>query len=417
MEKKSFFGKPNPDYDGARPLFEQAALQFRNAKAYEYAVEALTKAAECYSKQDALYLAGKHIETAAVMQQTNGKNPKDAARLFKQAADIFVSHGSEQKAAECLEKAAKGLETVDVDLAINLYVEACEIYDSDDKPRSGVDTIGRFISLLVRSKRWPTAIEYSERLVDIWKRVDNIPSFNKQALATVIIVLSSGDSVEARKRVLTYEQSRGFYDSEEGEICHQLVESYENYDEEQLANILKRQQIKYLDNQIALAAQSLRIPGSGKPAAPQNTFNPVQKQQQYMQNSQLPQQQFQGYADIPQQNPYAIQGFQPRAPSSTTRAPSTPQTISAFGSNVSSRNGTPPQQFGGQFPQGYSSSQQNGLQENFSLNQQQQEPEYFPQGMPGQQYVGQQQQPPYLGQQYGAPAGVAAAVEEDDDLC
>ncbi|KAJ3250945.1 hypothetical protein HDU77_006246 [Chytriomyces hyalinus] len=106
MDKKTWLGKPNPDLDSARPLYEQAALQFKNAKATDYAVDAHCKVAEIYRKQDALYLSAKQIEAAALILEKD-KKPIDAAKLFKQASDQFVMYGSGEKGAEVLEKAAR----------------------------------------------------------------------------------------------------------------------------------------------------------------------------------------------------------------------------------------------------------------------------------------------------------------------
>ncbi|KAI8616054.1 soluble NSF attachment protein [Chytriomyces sp. MP71] len=278
MDKKSWLGKSTPDLDSARPLYEQAALQFKNAKATDYAVDAYLKSADIYKRQDALYLSAKQIETAALLLEKN-KNFVEAAKLFKQASDQFVMYGSGEKGAEVLEKAARGLETVNFDEALYYYTEACALYDVEDKPRSGIDTYGRFISFLVRSRRWPQAIEYSERLLGLNRKLDMRINFFKQALTTVILVLLSGDSVEAKKRLVSFEEYPGFYDSEEGRISGGLVECFENYDDVELANILKNQTIRYLDNEIAKAAQTLRIPGSGKTVAPQNPIGGYAQQQ------------------------------------------------------------------------------------------------------------------------------------------
>ncbi|KAJ3200651.1 hypothetical protein HDU82_008717 [Entophlyctis luteolus] len=320
MDKKSFFGKPNPDIDAARPLFEQAALQFRNCKAYDSAVDALLKAADCYKAQDAFYLSAKQIETAAVMLQTQAKKPAESAAIFKQAANMYTVHGSPDKSAECYEKAARGLETINPSEAEEYYSEACSIYDSEDKQRNSIDTRGRFISFLVKNKRWNQAAQQSEQVVAIWKKLENRMFFNKQALATIIIVLSQGDSVEARKKLLAFED-------EEGEISQHLIEAFENYDDELLSNVLKRQTIKYLDNEIAKAAINLRIPGSGNPSTQQGS-------------SQAPSS---GYnlqqTGFPQQ--YAPQQF-PNLPLNPSRPVTSPANTAGF-SATPSRNPTPPQ--------------------------------------------------------------------------
>ncbi|KAJ3287191.1 hypothetical protein HDU79_005881 [Rhizoclosmatium sp. JEL0117] len=337
LNKKSFFGKATPDYDLARPLFEQAAVQFKAAKATLLAVSAHSKAAECYKQQNALFLAGKQFESAAllVMNDKQLNQQSEAARLFKAAGDLFVMYGNSEKGAEVVEKAGRCLEDTDVNRAIEYYNDAISLYDTDGKPRSAIDTYGRFISFLARHKQWGQAVENSDKLVQLFRKLDNHPSYNRQVLTTTLLVLLSGDSVDARKRLNAYEEFQGFYDSDEGEISHQLVESFETYDDELLANVLKRPNIKYLDNEIARASLALRIPGSGKSAAaPQPQYNAPQQQFNIPQNFGAPQQYGappQGFNPPLQQNyfqpPQPQNAFQPppRQHSSTTTSPYTSQ--------------------------------------------------------------------------------------------
>ncbi|KAJ3021007.1 UNVERIFIED_CONTAM: hypothetical protein HDU68_009873 [Siphonaria sp. JEL0065] len=461
LDKKSFFGKATPDYDSARPLFEQAgiplplfislftwyllALQFKAAKATDYAVEAYLKAADCYKKQDALFLAGKQVESAALLVQQQSKDMEQSAKLFKQASDLFIMYGSGEKGAECVEKAAKSLETVNIELAHSYYIDAISIYESEDKPRSGIDTIGRFISFLVRNKSWVPAVEYSDRLVQIYRKLDNHPSFNKQALTTTLIVLLSGDSVDARKKLIAYEDFQGFYDSDEGEICHHLVEAFETYDDELLANVLKRPNIRYLDNEIAKASQTLRIPGSGRSApaaqaqqgfggqqfqqlppqqfqggytAPQG-FQKLPQQYTPPQGFQQPQQvsqQFQPTPRSPQQNVTGAvpQGFQPPARSPTGSQQNLyggiPSTASqTFRPPPRAPTGSPPNVYGG-VPEGFQPSPRSptGSQQNLYGGQPQQPaPNAFAQQPPPQQFY--QPQPPQPTSGFNP--------DDDDDLC
>ena len=53
---------------------------------------------------------------------------------------------------------------------------------------------------LVMKHRFDSAIQLSTRLSDIFAKLNQSSNFHKQALATVIIALGSGDDVEASKR-------------------------------------------------------------------------------------------------------------------------------------------------------------------------------------------------------------------------
>ncbi|KAJ3061584.1 hypothetical protein HDU98_002479 [Podochytrium sp. JEL0797] len=419
MDKKSWLGKATPDIESARPLYEQAALHFKGAKAFHLAVEAHQKAAFCYSQQGAAYLSAKQIELAALLLQKDPKEATQAADLFNEASRAFSMYGSGEKAAECQEKAAKCVEDSNPDLAIKYYTEACSIYEGEEKQRGGIDTMGRFVSFLVKHKRWALAMDQSTRIVQLWRKLDNHPSYNKQALTTTLIVLMGGDSVEARKRLVNFEEFQGFYDSEEGEICNILVESYETYDEEMLANVLKRPIVRYLDNEIAKAAMALRIPGSGGPRAPQpQPHHPQQQQQMYSPPQGFQQQpvmhQFnapqgfqpspfaaapQGFQQPPPANPIQQQqqggGFQPPPRGSASRQQS-PTVGSPSGSQRS---------LGGSA--GYVSPN-NGSRANLAQAG----------GAPQQQGypVPQQQQQGYVAPM-GTGGAFAGVAEDDDDLC
>jgi hypothetical protein len=44
----------------------------------------------------------------------------------------------------------RALETADVNQAVELYIEACNVYESEDRLRTGADTFSRGVSFLLR---------------------------------------------------------------------------------------------------------------------------------------------------------------------------------------------------------------------------------------------------------------------------
>ncbi|KAJ3417506.1 hypothetical protein HDV05_003370 [Chytridiales sp. JEL 0842] len=261
--KTSFFGKKNPDWDTARVSYETAALKFKEAKAFDHQQEAHVKAANAYKEQDSIYLAAKQLEMAAQVSVANLNNPVEGARLYHQACDYFVAHGSPDRGAELLEKAAKALETVDVNQAAELYVEACTIFETEDRLRTGADTFARAVCFLLRVGKLPQAIDLSQRLCDLYVKIQNRHSFNKQALTTVILALVLGDPVEAGKRLQSLGGTFGFFESDEGFIANGMIEAFNNFDDDKLQELKRKQIIMFLDNEVARATQSLRVTGGG----------------------------------------------------------------------------------------------------------------------------------------------------------
>lgn len=53
----------------------------------------------------------------------------------------------------------------------------------------------------------------------------------------------------------------GFSHSEEADICRSLLQAYEQGDQELLENMVRRQQVSFLDNEIAKLSRTLTVPG------------------------------------------------------------------------------------------------------------------------------------------------------------
>lgn len=85
-----------------------------------------------------------------------------------------------------------------------------------------------------------------------------------------------------------YRRDAGFPQSEEAEISDDLIKAYEHGDGELLAKTVRRQNITFLDNEIARLARTLGVPGEnvrsnnyGAPPAAGNAY----PQQSYPQQS------------------------------------------------------------------------------------------------------------------------------------
>ena len=80
---------------------------FRNSKDYQHAIESFLKAAECHRNLDSIFLAAKALETAANLLYQHLQQPEKASDIYRQCSDYYIAHGSPDRAAEMLEKAAK----------------------------------------------------------------------------------------------------------------------------------------------------------------------------------------------------------------------------------------------------------------------------------------------------------------------
>ncbi|KAI8929053.1 soluble NSF attachment protein [Entophlyctis helioformis] len=273
LSKTSFFGKAKPDYEEALTSFEQAANAFRNARVYDRAAEAFQKVSECHMANNSLFLAAKALETAANLYAQNLNDPHRAGPVYQQASQVFVAQGSADRAGEMLEKAAKAFETVNVDKAIEFYTEACGVYEDEGRLRFGVDTYKRAVSFCLRSQRFDTGLALSTRLEDAYLKIDNLPSFTRQGLSNIVLLLSVGnESASQVKFDELCRKSGRWSQSEDGKVANDLIVAFQTGDAQLLEDIQRSSPLRFLDNDIAKIAKTLRAPagrsasGGGGPA-------------------------------------------------------------------------------------------------------------------------------------------------------
>ncbi|KAJ3159606.1 hypothetical protein HDU86_001615 [Geranomyces michiganensis] len=265
--KKTLFGKAKPDWDFAVQNFEGAATAFKNAKAFDLAVEAYTKAAECHRQLDSLFLAAKALESAASIAAQHLKQPAQAAELYRQTSEFFLAQGSHDRAGEALEKAAKSMESVDPTQCIALYDDSCRIYEDENKLRFGVDVFKRAIGACLRARRYDKALEFSARLASAFSKLEQQPNYCKQALSSVIVYLAMGDEAGAENQLAVSAGQNGFAQSEEGAVAQDLIEAFRVGDQAAVAAALKRTCVTFLDNEVTRTARELKAPEGRAPGS------------------------------------------------------------------------------------------------------------------------------------------------------
>ncbi|KAL0076580.1 soluble NSF attachment protein [Phycomyces blakesleeanus] len=256
---KGLFRKP--DWDVAAGCYERAATSFKIAKSYDQAVQAYAKTSEAFFKAGANHLAGKAMESAALILTQNLGQPQRAAEAYQQASDLFMTQGSIDRAAEQLEKAGRAMETTDINAAIEMYSAACTLYEQEDRGRFAIDVFKKAISLLIKSKKYEKAIDMLQRQSVILQKMVSRSHLHKANLSILILILAIGDEVEAGKQFHIMCSDSGFSQSEEAEICQALLQAYEEGDQELMEQTVRRQHVNFLDNEVARLARTLTVPG------------------------------------------------------------------------------------------------------------------------------------------------------------
>ncbi|CAG8501260.1 7239_t:CDS:2 [Gigaspora margarita] len=151
-------------------------------------------------------MSAKSMESAATIASLQLKQPERAAEMYKKASDLYLTHMSPDRAGEMLEKGARALEPVNVDNAIEMYVSACSLFESEERGKFAIDTFRKAAAVMIKNKR------------------------------------------------------HAFVQSEESAIACALLDAFEQGDQELLSQIVRKQTVTFLDNEIAKLARGLQVP-------------------------------------------------------------------------------------------------------------------------------------------------------------
>eukprot|EP01112_Ceratiomyxa_fruticulosa_P010110 TRINITY_DN2664_c1_g1_i1.p1 TRINITY_DN2664_c1_g1~~TRINITY_DN2664_c1_g1_i1.p1 ORF type:complete len:330 (-),score=91.68 TRINITY_DN2664_c1_g1_i1:27-1016(-) len=231
--KKSFFH--SPDWDNAGVFYEKAVNCYRSAKAFEQTKDALKKASNAayQNPNGTTYTAAKHLQEAAKIARDQ-KQIEEAVELFVQATNLYREDGKAVSAADAITDAAKLLDDKDPERSMELLKQALEILEIDDKEAYSGDTFQKTISLLLKHKKYKDVIEVYQSQCRALKKLTNPHDLNKAILSMIIIYLYCDDVVQARK---VYQENMDFYGSDAGRAASDLLDAFENRDPEKLAQL------------------------------------------------------------------------------------------------------------------------------------------------------------------------------------
>eukprot|EP00696_Hemimastix_kukwesjijk_P006719 gnl/Hemi2/18526_TR6124_c0_g1_i1.p1 gnl/Hemi2/18526_TR6124_c0_g1~~gnl/Hemi2/18526_TR6124_c0_g1_i1.p1 ORF type:complete len:291 (+),score=91.59 gnl/Hemi2/18526_TR6124_c0_g1_i1:146-1018(+) len=251
-----------PNWDGAASRFEKAATLYRTARAMDKAIEASLKCADAQYHCHSVFLAARALEQAGQMSTEINKH-LEAADIYTRAAGMYMEHGDMSKAAEVIAKGAKGIETVDLDKSVQLYLQACDIYDNNPELYHYAQDIFRsLLSLLVRTSRWGEAIDMLHRTCKMHLHLDCKHNVWKAFLSMVILYLKMGDNVAAEQSHQKSLAVEGYFLVDEAKVANELLDSFEHNSPEELAACLRKQTFNFLDHEISRVARSLKVAGS-----------------------------------------------------------------------------------------------------------------------------------------------------------
>lgn len=295
-----------PDYLAAAPYFEKAADAFRAAGDLDAAKRVFTQAAGVQVKNKSSFRAAQNYENVAkvVVQQMRDSRANGDTKLallaeIKAAYDAASGHygdmGELGKAADALMKSAACCEEngmTDVKQLRELYTRACTLMEAQDKPHFAVEPFRKTLGFLVKNAMYQDALALVERLIAIFKQIDQHANVYKCYLSEIIIILTIGDVALADKTYMRQLQEDAYLSSDECALAEDLVRAYKMGNEELLQTTIRKQGFSFLDNQISRVSRKLTIYGGATPAPTSASRTAsgsrMQSQQQQQQRPQQP---------------------------------------------------------------------------------------------------------------------------------
>ncbi|KAL7887587.1 hypothetical protein AOLI_G00053080 [Acnodon oligacanthus] len=260
---KTSFMKWKPDYDSAASEYAKAAVAFKNAKQLEEAKDAYLQEAEAHTNNRSLFHAAKALEQAGMMLKDMQRLP-EAVQYIEKASMMYVENGTPDTAAMALDRAGKLIEPVDLSKAVDLYQRAASVFENEERLRQAVELLGKASRLLVRQKKFDEAAVSLQKEKNMYRDIENYPTCFKKTIAQVLVHLHRGDFVAADKCVRESYSIPGFSGSEDCVALEQLLQGYDQQDEDQVSRVCNSPLFRYMDNDYAKLALSLNVPGGGK---------------------------------------------------------------------------------------------------------------------------------------------------------
>ncbi|XP_044282386.1 gamma-soluble NSF attachment protein isoform X2 [Varanus komodoensis] len=253
-------------------LFFSLAVAFKNAKQFDQAKEAYYREALSHENNKALFHAAKAYEQAGMMLKEMQQH-HDAVELIQKASMMYLENGTPDTAAIALDRAGKVIENINPDKAIQLYQQTASVFENEERLRQAVEMYGKASRLLVRSRRLDEAAVSIQKEKSIYKDIENYPTCYKKTIAQVLVHLHRNDYVAAEKCVRESYSIPGFTESEDYAALEQLLEGYDQQDQDQVSDVCNSPLFKYMDNDYAKLGLSLTVPGGGvkkkSPVTPQ----------------------------------------------------------------------------------------------------------------------------------------------------
>ncbi|XP_021888207.1 gamma-soluble NSF attachment protein isoform X2 [Carica papaya] len=238
------------DWKTATVLYEQAANGFRVSKTYEKAKVAFEKASKGQEMLSSPWDAAKHMESAAALAKELG-NWSEVADFYRRASELYIECGRSQPASDALAKGARALEDAVPDAAVQLYTDACNILEEDDRDQMAFDLYRAGASVYIKLEKYSDAAALLLRLGLAADKCNATNSQFKAYLSAIIVYLYAHDLQQAEKCYNDCSQIDAFLGSDQGRCASKFLSAYAEGDVEEIKHVAQSSTIKNLENVIS----------------------------------------------------------------------------------------------------------------------------------------------------------------------
>lgn len=289
--KTGVFSRWKPDWCEASAHFEKAATLFRAARAMDKAMDAFARASEAHANLDSAFMAGKHLESAAIIARDIVKDQSKAATFFENASRVHLEAANVDAAAEALSKGGRAVEQQNPSRGCEMLIRACDLFDDVEEQNSRVNAVETIktvctalkqmqrspharaspllqaVSYLIRTANEKTrgsqlrrAAELLEKQAALHAMLDSPHNVARCELSVVVVRLAADDfegAIDSHERAVAI--PGGYAASDDAFAATALFDAYASQNEEALKACTSNQIYNFLENQVSTyAATSCR---------------------------------------------------------------------------------------------------------------------------------------------------------------
>lgn len=265
--------KWKPNFTDAAPLFEQAAVLYKQGHNIPASIDSYAMSGDSYYKMGVFYLAGKNYENAGnVAREAHDINKMNL--FFSRASKVYMEDGKIDRSTEVLTRLVQALQKEKVtdqiiSQIINIFYSIIDtIRDETDKYYLIGNTLMQFNTVLLNNGFIFDLIENFRFEVRVHKHLKQLPNCYKAILSIVVCCLLLDDPILADEAISEMrDDCPEFEGQEEGSIALSMIEAFKNGNLEEFEKSKKSNNcLKFLEP--ALAKKAIKMTLNNKKEIP-----------------------------------------------------------------------------------------------------------------------------------------------------